>query len=155
MRYSDEVIPLRIDLLPQPCGGDLVRLTRAWSLCKAGDLGIVEGEVGVHRDEAGITFGWYADGPHVGRERPSSTEFADCSGGPATIATPMSQLRATGDVIVHWAWKWGPNGAGAGNGTSRDRFVVRPGEEVIAEVSGMGWGLAAGEVVARVWRATR
>ena len=95
---------------PRPAGGDLVRLTREWAGEAVGSIGIVGGIVGEPREDLEITFGWYADGPFVGRNSgyPSdrSPEHVSCSGGPGALFVPASRLVQTDDVQLHRAWKW-------------------------------------------------
>lgn len=91
-----------------PQGGDAVRLTAPWrwGMLEPGKIGIIDGEVGKDiTDFVRITFNFscfrgkssaYSNGP----------EFVSCSGGPATIATPVTDLKPTGETIEIIAWKW-------------------------------------------------
>jgi hypothetical protein len=79
-----------------PHGGDAVRLAGPWesAMLPAGSIGIIDGATGrAFVDSVSITFRFSAfvtDGP-LG-------EVASCSGGPGTIATPVTQLSLTPEI---------------------------------------------------------
>ena len=83
---------------------------------KPGDIGIIDGycDRDPERDQVEITFHYSA---FVG-EVP---ELASVSGGPGTIATPISQLRLLPDVFEYTAWTWRDGYAGGGNGVQYRR----------------------------------
>ena len=95
-----------------PRGGDAVVLLSPWewagSLVNVGDIGIIDGLVRKSATEdVQITFRYSAfnDG-----------EVCQCSGGPGTISTPITELfRMPGlKKITFWRWKNGIPGAGRG-----------------------------------------
>jgi hypothetical protein len=79
-----------------PHGGDAVCLAAPWesAMLPAGSIGIIHGATGrAFIDSVRITFRFsavVADGP-LG-------EVASCSGGPGTMATPVTQLSLTSEI---------------------------------------------------------
>jgi hypothetical protein len=45
-----------------------------------------------------------------------SPECASCSGGPATICTPINELQLAEEVHTYWAWMWKDGMPAAHNG---------------------------------------
>lgn len=83
-----------------PQAGDAVRLAAPWpgvSEVVVGAVGVIDGMVGEELDHPSITFNasTYRD------ER-----VVRCSGGPATIATPTSELHASGDMTNVSCWRF-------------------------------------------------
>lgn len=99
-----------------PKGGDAVRLIAPWSwgMIDVGKIGVIEGRTDKeYKDNVEITFNYScfrgkssacSDGP----------EYVSCSGGPGTIATPVSELKPTNETtkIRVWRWKDVPRGGG-------------------------------------------
>jgi hypothetical protein len=84
---------------PVPQAGDAVRLagTWKWSGIEHGDIGVINGLLGQPDDAVEITFNAsiYRDNRYV-----------SCSGGPATIATPVGGLQPTGEVVDLQVWRF-------------------------------------------------
>jgi len=95
----------------KPRGGDAVILATSWMEAKQGDIGIIEGfcDREPQDDEIQITFHYSA---FVGE----APELASVSGGPGTIATPISELRLLPDPFEYIAWTWRDGRASGGNG---------------------------------------
>jgi hypothetical protein len=92
----------------RPSGGDAVRLSAPWrwGMLPAGSIGIIDGVTDEERkDSAAITFNFSA---FRGRSSKYSKdpEYCSCSGGPGTVATPVSELRPTGEAYTYTAWRW-------------------------------------------------
>ncbi len=92
----------------RPSGGDAVRLASPWrwGLLPAGSIGIIGGITDEECEEsASITFNFSA---FRGRDSKYSKgpEHCSCSGGPGTTATPVSELRPTGETHTYTAWRW-------------------------------------------------
>jgi len=107
--------------LRYPNPGDAVRLAGPWQWggLPAGQIGIINGTVGVHRtDDCQITFRYTCfrgrSAEYDGNQAP---EHVECSGGPGTIFTPVGELRPTTETIVVTCWRWKSLPC-AGGGTS-------------------------------------
>lgn len=92
----------------RPSGGDAVRLSAPWrwGMLPAGSIGIIGGITDEEcREYAAITFNFSA---FRGRDSKYSKgpECCACSGGPGTVATPVSELRPTGETYTYTAWQW-------------------------------------------------
>jgi|GEM_PF-4767242 len=92
----------------RPSGGDAVRLASPWrwGMLPAGSVGIIDGVTDEECEEsAAITFNFSA---FRGRSSKYSKgpEYCSCSGGPGTVATPVSELRPTGETYTYTAWRW-------------------------------------------------
>jgi hypothetical protein len=92
----------------RPSGGDAVRLASPWrwGMLPPGSIGIIDGVTDEECEEsAAITFNFSA---FRGRDSKYSKgqEFCSCSGGPGTVATPVSELRPTGETHTYTAWRW-------------------------------------------------
>jgi hypothetical protein len=92
----------------RPSGGDAVRLSAPWrwGMLPAGAIGIIDGITDEECEEyAAITFNYSA---FRGRDSKYSKgpEYCSCSGGPGTVATPVSELRGTGETYTYTAWRW-------------------------------------------------
>lgn len=111
----------RLERYEQRChrGGDAVRLTREWSIAKAGEIGIIGGRTDECQTDLHITFNASCfRGRSSGYAPAAEPEYVSCSGGPATISTPVSRLRAPGPGLAafvrrrFWQWKDLPRGGG-------------------------------------------
>jgi hypothetical protein len=92
----------------RPSGGDAVRLAAPWrwGMLPAGSIGIIGGITDAECGEfAAITFNYSA---FRGRDSKycRGPEYCSCSGGPGTVATPVSELKATGETYTYTAWRW-------------------------------------------------
>jgi hypothetical protein len=95
-----------------PRGGDVARLMTPWKwagqLVKVGDYGFVDGCVGEeHLISVQITFNSV---PFV------DESFCSASGGPGSIATPISELKPTQERVGMCCWRWSDGRACAHNG---------------------------------------
>jgi hypothetical protein len=91
-----------------PSGGDAVRLASPWrwGILPAGSIGIIGGVTDEEcKESASIIFNFSA---FRGRDSKYSKgqECCSCSGGPGTIATPVCELRPTGETHTYSAWRW-------------------------------------------------
>jgi hypothetical protein len=95
-----------------PRGADVARLRVSWKwaggLVKVGDYGFIDGGV---REEyltsVQITFNSV---PFV------DESFCSASGGPGSIATPISELKPTDERVALLCWRWSDGRAAAHNG---------------------------------------
>lgn len=102
-----------------PRGGDAVRVAAPWkwagSMVKVGQIGIIGGSVEHDKtQDVHITFNYSAF--NDGRS-------CSCSGGPATIATPIGELKPTGETVKVRCWMWNDGMAQAHNGRDYQREV--------------------------------
>jgi hypothetical protein len=99
-----------------PMPGDAVRIkkpARGWwavseAMLKDGEIGIIEGIIGVSSHEYAITFncaGSAFRGPTSKYSR-DQREIVSCSGGPGSFSTPTNQLLPTDESIEFWFWRW-------------------------------------------------
>lgn len=86
-------------ILPKPKPGDAVRLTGEFSIGKIGDIGIIGNDHPEAEDELHITFN--CQGQSFWQE-----DKVSCSGGPVSMFTPASELKATGETIKWTFWRW-------------------------------------------------
>jgi hypothetical protein len=99
-----------------PQAGDAVRLLGFWYDLEPGDIGVIGGYVGQRQDEASITF---RASTYRATARDGEREIVSCSGGPATIATDLSELRPTEERHTLTVWRFkdgGIRGAGRDEG---------------------------------------
>jgi hypothetical protein len=94
--------------MTKPNGGEAVRLAAPWKwgMLPPGSIGIIDGVTDEECEEsASIVFNFsafrgksskYSQGP----------EYCSCSGGPATIATPVDELKPTNETHTYTAWRW-------------------------------------------------
>lgn len=111
MKDKREVDEMNNLLKPMP--GDAVRLTGGFMFAKPGAIGIIGGIVGQFEEDLHICFAYSAfrGGPYGGA---IGRDYVSCSGGPATIATPVEELVYTGETmpISFWRWKDAPRAGG-------------------------------------------
>lgn len=90
-----------------PMVGDAVILTAEWSLCRPGQIGIINGLVGRAPEELHITWNYSAY---------RSDQEVSCSGGPGTLCLDYRRLirRVCKTVDIRfWRWRNGfPEGGG-------------------------------------------
>jgi hypothetical protein len=116
----------------QPMPGDVVRLTRDWSICKAGQLAVIEGKVGEARDDFMVNFCYSAfRGPNSIYALDQS-EHVSCSGGPVPFLKPTA-LQPTGETIAFTFWRW------------KDAPRANGGEKYVLVVPVWEWDGNAGE----------
>jgi hypothetical protein len=98
---------------PRPLPGDAVRLSHPWSwgMLETGSIGVINGVIAQYPVDghASIVF--------------NHSTFRDegtvsSSGGPGTVATDLTELRATKEMTNLLVWRWKDGFAGAGNGRS-------------------------------------
>src|SRR6476469_5824232 len=89
-------------LPPTPRAGDWVRLSGPWTWggLKAGAMGVIDGG-SPGEGHVRIVFGASVFRSRVG-------DGLCCSGGPATIATPVSELKPTSEHLDMNVWDWKP-----------------------------------------------
>ncbi|GEA16717.1 hypothetical protein E308F_29630 [Moorella sp. E308F] len=92
-----------------PRGGDVVRLAAPWKWggLKKGAIGIIEGYTDQeYKDAVRIIFNVWSCFRGKSSKYNTSSEFVECSGGPGTIATPVSELKPTNETIQLKVWRW-------------------------------------------------
>lgn len=99
-----------------PMPGDAVRLSGTWCGLEAGKIGVLGGVVGHPTDDYSITFN--ASTFRGSRCSSKGVHIVSCSGGPATIWTPASELKPTDEKVTIRCWHWRKNFPGAHRGVS-------------------------------------